>query len=73
MARLIRDGSLIQHDHVQHLIAPSLVLHTDEPQPVNLDGEIATTSPVRFSVQRNGIDVAVPIHVTHLHHDAAGN
>jgi len=71
VARLIRDGSLIQHDHVQHLIARSLVLHTDEPQPVNLDGEIATTSPVRFSVHRNGLFVAVPSHVTHLHHDAA--
>ena len=71
VARLIRDGSLIQHDHVQHVVTRSLVLHTDEPQPVNLDGEIAATSPVRFSVQRNGIDVAVPLHVTHLHHDAA--
>ena len=71
VARLIRDGSLIQHDHVQHVVTRSLVLHTDEPQPVNLDGEIAATSPVRFFVQRNGIDVAVPLHVTHLHHDAA--
>jgi hypothetical protein len=41
------------------------------PQQVNLDREIATTSPVRFSVQRNGLDVAVPTHVTHLHHDPA--
>ena len=70
VARLLRDGSLIQHDHVQHLITRSLILHTDEPQPVNLDGEIATNSPVRFSVQRNGLNVAVPTHITHLHHDA---
>ena len=34
VARLIRDGSLIQHDHVQHVVTRSLVLHT-ETQPFN--------------------------------------
>jgi YegS/Rv2252/BmrU family lipid kinase len=70
VARLLRDGTLVEHDHVQHLVTRSLELSTDQPQPVNLDGEIAATSPVRFSVQRNAVEVVVPAHVTHLRHDA---
>ena len=69
VARLLRNGTLVEHDHVQHLVTGSLVLETDEPLPVNLDGEIAAASPVRFSVQRNAIEVVVPAHVTHLRHD----
>jgi diacylglycerol kinase (ATP) len=70
VARLLRDGTLVEHDHVQHLVTRSLELSTDQPQPVNLDGEIAASSPVRFSVQRNAVEVVVPAHVTHLRHDA---
>jgi len=70
VARLLRDGALIHHEHVQHVVTRAVVLATDEPQPVNLDGEIATTSPVDFRVQRNAIEVAVPTHITHLRHDA---
>ena len=69
VARLLRDGTLIEHDHVQHLVTRSLVLTTGTPQAVNLDGEIATTSPVRFSLQPNALEVVVPAHVTHLRHD----
>jgi len=69
IARLLRDGTLVEHDHVQHLVTRSLELSTDQPQPVNLDGEIAATSPVRFSVQRNAVEVVVPAHVSHLRHD----
>ena len=71
VARLLRNGTLIHHEHVQHVVTRALVLTTDEPQPVNLDGEIVTTSPVDFRVQRNAIEVAVPDHITHLRHDAA--
>jgi diacylglycerol kinase family enzyme len=41
--------------------------------PVNLDGEIATASPVEFRVQRNAIEVVVPAHVTHLRHDVSAS
>jgi len=71
VARLLRDGTLVHHEHVQHLVTRSVVLTADRPQPVNLDGEIATVSPVEFLVQRNAIEVAVPPHITHLRHDAA--
>ncbi|MET0693193.1 MAG: lipid kinase [Propionibacteriaceae bacterium] len=71
VARLLRDGTLVHHEHVQHLVTRAVVLTTDEPLPVNLDGEIATASPVEFRVQRNAIEVAVPAHITHLRHDAS--
>ena len=71
VARLLRNGTLIEHEQVQHLVTQAVVLSTDEPQPVNLDGEISATSPVEFKVQHNAIEVAVPVHVTHLRHDAA--
>lgn len=71
VARLLRNGTLVHSQHVHHLITRSVSLTTDEPLPVNLDGEIATTTPVEFVVQRNAIEVLVPAHVTHLRHDAA--
>ncbi len=70
VARLLRDGTLIHHEHVQHVVTRSVVLTSDEPLPVNLDGEITTASPVDFRLQRNAIEVAVPAHITHLRHDA---
>jgi diacylglycerol kinase family enzyme len=33
---------------------------TDEPLPVNLDGEIAATTPAEVTVERNVLRVAVP-------------
>ena len=44
--------------------ATEVVVSTDGDQPVNLDGEIAATTPARFSVQPNAIDVVVPQHLT---------
>jgi diacylglycerol kinase (ATP) len=69
LARLLRDGTLIHHEHVQHLVTHAVVVTTDEPQPVNLDGEIAAVTPVDFRVQRNAVEVVVPAHVTHVRHD----
>lgn len=70
LTRLLRDGSVVEHHRVQHLVTRSMVLTTDEPLEVNLDGEIATSTPVRFAVRRNAIEVVVPTHVYHLHDDA---
>jgi diacylglycerol kinase (ATP) len=70
LARLLRDGTLIEHERVQHLITRAVVLTTDEPQVVNVDGELAAVTPVEFEAQSNAIEVAVPAHVPHLHYDA---
>ncbi len=73
LARLLRNGNLVHHDHVQHVVTPALHLSTDRPQPVNLDGEISAASPVEFRVQRNAVEVVVPAHVTHLGHEGSAD
>lgn len=71
LAGLLKDGTIIDHEDVQHLVTRSLRLMTDSEQAVNLDGEIATHSPVHFRIQRNAVEVVVPQHVTHVRHDSA--
>ena len=66
IATLLRSGRFVEHDRVHHLTSSQVVLKTDDEQAVNLDGELRTTTPTRFSVQRNAIDVVVPQHVTDL-------
>ena len=60
IARLLKDGSFIKHDRVHHWTTRCVRLVTDQPLPVNLDGEIATTTPTDFTVQRNAVHVVVP-------------
>jgi YegS/Rv2252/BmrU family lipid kinase len=60
IARLLKDGSFIKHDRVYHLTSRRVRLVTEQPLPVNLDGEIATTTPADFTVQRNAVHVLVP-------------
>ena len=60
IARLLRDGSFVEHDRVYHLTSRHVRLVTDPPLPVNLDGEIATTTPADFTIQRNAVHVVVP-------------
>lgn len=71
LARLLRNGTLVHHEHVQHVVTPALLLTSARPLPVNLDGEIAAASPVEFRVQRNAVEVVVPAHITHLSHDGS--
>lgn len=66
VARLLRSGSLVRHRNVQHLTTRSMLVTTDEELPVNLDGELVTSTPVLFEVERDVIDVVVPEHVTHV-------
>lgn len=60
IARLLKDGSFIEHDRVFHLTTRHVRLVTEPPLPVNLDGEIATTTPADFTIQRNAVHVVVP-------------
>jgi diacylglycerol kinase family enzyme len=61
---LLRSGRFVEHERVWHFTTTEVVVGTDSDQPVNLDGEIATTTPSRFSVEPNAIDVIVPRHLT---------
>ena len=60
IARLLKDGSFIEHDRVYHLTSRRVRLVTEPPLSVNLDGEIATITPTDFTVQRNAVHVVVP-------------
>ena len=60
IARLLRTGHLVEHERVHHLTARRIRLVTDEPLDVNLDGEVAATTPATFEVDRNALHVVVP-------------
>ncbi|AXJ11833.1 lipid kinase [Arthrobacter sp. PM3] len=72
IARLLKDGSFIKHDRVYHLTTTKVRLVTDQPLPVNLDGEIATATPTDFTVQRNAVHVVVPQSSTSAVFDGPG-
>jgi len=60
IARLLKDGSFVEHRRVYHVTSRRVRLVTEPPLSVNLDGEIATVTPADFSVQRNAVHVVVP-------------
>jgi YegS/Rv2252/BmrU family lipid kinase len=72
IARFLKDGSFIEHDRVHHLTSRRVRLVTEQPLPVNLDGEIATTTPTDFTVQRNAVHVVVPRSSTSALFDGPG-
>ena len=72
IARLLKDGSFIEHDRVYHLTSRRVRLVTEPPLPVNLDGEIATTTPADFTIQRNAVHVVVPQSSTSALFDGPG-
>lgn len=72
IARLLKDGSFIKHDRVHHLTSRSVRVVTEPPMPVNLDGEIATTTPADFTIQRNAVHVVVPQSSTSALFDGPG-
>jgi YegS/Rv2252/BmrU family lipid kinase len=60
IARLLKDGSFIEHDRVHHVTSRRVRLTTEPALPVNLDGEIAATTPTLFEIERNAVHVVVP-------------
>lgn len=72
IARLLKDGSFIKHDRVHHLTSRSVRVVTEPPMPVNLDGEIATSTPADFTIQRNAVHVVVPQSSTSALFDGPG-
>ena len=60
IARMLKDGSFVERSGVYHLTCQRVRLVTEPPMPVNLDGEIATTTPADFTIERNSVHVVVP-------------
>jgi diacylglycerol kinase (ATP) len=69
IATLLKSGRFIEHENVRHFTTTEVVVTTDDDQLVNLDGEIAATTPTRFAVEPNAIDVVVPEHLTDVRHE----
>ncbi|WP_423183873.1 hypothetical protein [Arthrobacter sp. NyZ413] len=72
IARLLKDGSFIDHDRGYHLTSRCVRLVTEPPLPVNLNDEIATITLVGFAVQRNAANVVVPQSSTSALFDGPG-
>ena len=64
IARLLKDGTFIEHERVHHLTTRQVRLVTEPSLPVNLDGEIVTNTPSVFEIERNAVNVVVPQHAT---------
>jgi diacylglycerol kinase (ATP) len=60
VARLLRDGTFVEHHTVLHLTTRSVTVRAEPKQRVNVDGEVVTTTPETFTVDRNALDVVVP-------------
>ncbi|SEI73496.1 lipid kinase, YegS/Rv2252/BmrU family [Arthrobacter sp. yr096] len=60
IARSLKNGKFVENERVYHLTSRSVRLVTNPPLPVNLDGEIATSTPADFTVERNAVHVVVP-------------
>ncbi len=60
IARSFRSGTFVEHENVVHLTTRALSLRTDPDLPINVDGEIVTSTPQMLAVDRNAIMVRVP-------------
>jgi diacylglycerol kinase (ATP) len=60
IARLLRDGSFVEHEQVHHLTTRAVQLVTDPEQAVNIDGEVEARTPSLFEIERNALHVVVP-------------
>ncbi|MFV0459095.1 MAG: lipid kinase [Actinomycetales bacterium] len=69
VAHGLSDGALVHHHLVDHVTTRRLRLHTNLEEPVNLDGEIVSSTPTLFEVQRNAVHVVVPQHSTAARYD----
>lgn len=62
VARYFRSGDFIQQDNVTQLTTQRMVVTTDPPLPLNVDGEIVAHAPQEITMARNALKVLVPEH-----------
>jgi YegS/Rv2252/BmrU family lipid kinase len=60
IARFLKDGSFVEHEKVHHVTTRRVRVVTEPEVAINLDGEIAATTPATFEVERNALHVVVP-------------
>ncbi|GAA5150317.1 lipid kinase [Nocardioides marinquilinus] len=60
IARLFKHGEFVEHERVHHAVTTSVRVVTSPSVPVNLDGEVVTTTRLSFRLERNALNVVVP-------------
>lgn len=69
LVRRLRDGTIVHHSKVLHLTTARLRLETSRPMPLNLDGELAATTPAELSTDPDAVEVIIPTHSEAATHD----
>lgn len=72
VVRYIRSGDFIPMEGVHHHRTERVLLETEPELPINIDGEVVTSTPQDFSVDHNALKVIVPPGSTAASQDLAG-
>ncbi|WP_309087377.1 lipid kinase [Phenylobacterium sp.] len=60
LAPLFRRGQHVRWDEVRTATGVAMTIRTDRPMPVNLDGDLATSTPLELGVLPEAIEVFAP-------------
>ncbi len=55
----LREGTHGEWDNVRAFSTNDLTIRTSKPRAINLDGELKTKTPVRFSIKEKAVSVFV--------------
>ena len=72
VARYLKSGDFIRMEGVHHHRTERVRLETDPELPINIDGEVVTSTPQDFAVDHNALKVIVPRHSAAARQDLAG-
>ena len=70
VARYLKSGDFVRSGGVSHYETSRVVVETEPPLQVNVDGELVAVTPQEFSVARNALHVLVPQESTAARYDA---
>jgi YegS/Rv2252/BmrU family lipid kinase len=72
VARYLKSGDFIQFEGVHHHRTERVRLETEPELPINIDGEVVTSTPQDFAVDHNALKVIVPHESSAASQDLAG-
>jgi YegS/Rv2252/BmrU family lipid kinase len=72
VARYLKSADFIRMEGVHHHRTERVRLETDPELPINIDGEVVTSTPQDFAVDHNALKVIVPRHSAAARQDLAG-
>ena len=72
VARYLKSGDFIQLEGVHHHRTERVRLETEPELPINIDGEVVTSTPQDFAVDHNALKVIVPRQSAAARQDLAG-